>query len=127
MTKPAIDWTRPLRTVGGKHSARVLSIDPADEYPVKVEISEGRDAEYIERVDRNGAIRGGAYVLIENVPPEPRIVERWTVLKWSGGYYFPINSDALDRTRTESDERITSITRRGHYRIARVLIDEPGE
>lgn len=73
-----IDWTKPLRVVGTHESALVFSIYPHLDDPIEIRINGrsgrvGRDGKGFLIDDRN---RTGD-IAVENIPPEPRIVERW--------------------------------------------------
>lgn len=101
MTKPAIDWTKPLRVVRTHEPVKVFEIEPCLERPIRVGwVPKGSTpcSRWLDRSGRGAGDEGPALAaMVENIPPEPRIVERWVVVRPSSA------------------------------RLARVLIEEPGE
>lgn len=99
MTKP-IDWTKPLRVVGTHDEVKVVAIDPRDERPVRVASPCTEDDPLGQKwdgfVDRDGRgilWPGTVEFAVENIPPEPRIVEMWAVHSgrpdYMGAYLHP--------------------------------------
>lgn len=135
-SKP-IDWTRPLRVVGTHAQiTRVLIVpgQPRGDFWVQsnfgswaVNAHTGCGAR-----DSHGLpIPGQSDV--ENIPPEPRIVEMWTAVykasNGTGSRYWA-KEDWLKGGRNlvyDSPPKITPAFPGGVFRIARVLIEEPGE
>ncbi len=119
-----IDWTRPLRTTSpGHHEVRVERIDPAEPLPIHILVSQTGER-FV--VTRDGRMAASAGHYIENVPPEPRIVERFGVVLSSPDLVavYRINSDVLpDRAEAERLAAGLGIDNR----VARILIEEPGD
>lgn len=130
MTKP-IDWFKPLRVVGTQDEVKIVAIDPRDARPVRLASPRTKDdplgQKWTGAVDRDGHgvvfhLRAGTVEFaVENIPPEPRIVERWAVHTrqddYIGAYLHP--------TREAAEAKLRGYER--HARIARVLIEEPEE
>ena len=119
-----IDWTRPLRVVGTHAAAVVVGINPAAIYPVYVRI-DGHRGDF--GVTRGGRLEAAApFADLENVPVEPRVVEMFGVVeRTQHGYHMAVID--LYRERASAESYRDSIAGTGRYRIARVLIEEPGQ
>lgn len=108
-----IDWTRPLRmTGGGMHPARVTGINPDSKTPVSLHV---QATGWRGDVDRDGVLAG--IQMVENAPTPP--VERWLLLTVSDGGPYEIHSEMLLK---RPDFELGK-----NERIAKVLIEEPGE
>lgn len=124
MTKPAIDWTLPLRVVGTHERVQRVQIEPA---PTGTHIvafwqarggQDGFNSTYAN-VDARGYSTDGTHDhTVENIPPEPRIVERWMGVQHTGGGNYRSVAGWLPADRYEAPDG---------FRIARVLIEEPGD
>lgn len=118
----AIDWTRPIRTSGGKHPARVVGIDPHREWPVEVEVVEPGPSTYRRFVDRHGVARGeGDLVLIENAPLPAQIVERFGYAYPCGPATYAVYAHQLLTSREAADEARRRI--KGPTYLVRVHIE----
>ena len=123
MTKP-IDWTKPLRVVGTHERVWPASV------PTEAGIQVGtRDGDHRWMVGSNGRPTAGSLApAIENIPAEPRIVERWIVVRrieQFGIDYAVAGKWQQDIPAWLLSERPKDIDGSPIYRIARVLIEEP--
>ena len=114
-TKP-IDWTRPLQAIASKEAVAIIDIKPAHAFPVGIRNLASGD-EY--RVDRRGHLAGSDVPHVENVPAEPRIVERFGLAYFRHDEYFVVGQ--LFNDRASLPERAPGC------RVARILIEEPGD
>ena len=126
-----IDWTKPLRVVGTHEPIESTMIDRHGRRSVVVEHSAPGGASYrVYRVDpaTGRTIPPEPVFVVENVPAEPRIVERWMrILRTPSGDYTTDPAKSFfgnvlwDYRPVEFDDHNYRI----NYRIARVLIEEP--
>lgn len=116
-----IDWTKPLRVVGTHEEvteARMPARSADDELPVWIMI----DTEVFQRtfrVDRCGRHPDGHAV--ENIPPEPRIVEGWTIVMALGADQYA----AVYSRKVAERERENQLSPEC-WRLAKLLIEEDG-
>ena len=119
MDKKPIDWTKPLRVVGTHERIGAVRIEDNGTIWVCGEYLPGGDQAY--KVSREGVahISVNQSRDVENVPPPPRIVKRWCVIRaMPDGEYFVTSALQTGRPIPFPLENL---------RVARVLIEEPDE
>ena len=120
--KPKIDWTRPLRAVGTHRQVGRVTIECTGAIWVVFGDGHGFEVNKDGRAVKDEPLQRG----VENIPPEPRIVERWIVLHpLRDGHYMVAGEWQQYAPPQPLHERPVGVP--AHYRIARVLIEEPGE
>lgn len=106
-----IDWTRPLRVVGTHEPIENVRINWTG---IRVETA-GGDRAWMVRPNGQPTAPYCEHLAVENVPPELRIVERWTeAIPGPHGNYVTLSGDAMQSRFTPTAGR----------RIAKLLIEE---
>lgn len=129
-TMKPIDWTRPLRTTDCHDKAVVYGIDPDAERPISIHVPATGWRGDLTREGYGHTVT--SVPLVENVPPEPVIVERFAVVrKMAHGVdghpsqYEISGSVPLMMERSAAVDLRNSIKGPFYY-VARVLIEEDG-
>lgn len=127
MTARKIDWTRELRTTDGHDAVTVERINPTAARPISIHVAA---TGWRGDVDRDGfGSRATTVPLVENVPAEPVIVERFMIVRKQSTQgcvgYFPEPEAILvsEKSALASKAKPSAFF---DYLIARVLIEECG-
>ena len=92
-----IDWTKPLRVVGTGERVEAVRIERDGTIWVFGQLPQGNQS---VRVDR----RGGGWIAVENIPSEPRIVERFGYAYPCGPATYGVYGHQLLTSREAADE-----------------------